>query len=127
MRIIKFSSTSQKDANNANTRLQTPKLADNNEPLTQDAIMDDNKNEPNQLDLYSQLSNWHESDNITMIIGGNTYTASKQQMISVLSYYIGMVKMREMSLLPGFGETPNTPNTSNTPNATNTPNRNIKK
>lgn len=85
------------------------------------------ENEPNQLDLYSQLSNCHDSDNITMIIGGNTYTASKQQMMSVLSYYVGMMNMRNMCNLNmnlNFGETPNTPNSPNTPNRSN---RNIKK
>lgn len=84
-------------------------------------------NPNNQMDLYSQLSNWHESDNITMIIGGNTYTASKQQMMSVLSYYVGMMNMRNMCNLNmnlNFGETPNTPNGPNTPNRSN---RNIKK
>ena len=70
------------------------------------------ENEPNQLDLYSQLSNCHDSDNITMIIGGNTYTASKLQIMGVLSYYVGMVNMRNMCNLNmnlNFGDTPYPP------------------
>lgn len=110
MKIIKFPNRVQDDVSD-NELLQTPM----------------NTNEPNQLDLYSQLSNCHDSDNITMIIGGNTYTASKQQMMSVLSYYVGMMNMRNMCNLNmnlNFGETPNTPNSPNTPNRSN---RNIKK
>lgn len=149
MKIIKFPNSTRvnmddlfEDISNAIDRFQNPKRAEitylptNNVKLTREAMVDDinnvansdyNKNVPNRLDLYSQLSNWHESDNITMIIGGNTYTASKQQMMSVLSYYVGMMNMRNMCNLNmnlNFGETPNTPNSPNTPKRSN---RNIKK
>ena len=149
MKIIKFPNSTRvnmddlfEDISNAIDRFQNPKGAEitylptNNVKLTREAMVDDinnvanpdyNKNVPNRLDLYSQLSNWHESDNITMIIGGNTYTASKQQMMSVLSYYVGMMNMRNMCNLNmnlNFGEMQNTPNSHNTPNRSN---RNIKK
>ena len=79
---------------------------DNSKPINS---RDTNNNTPNQMDLYSQLMHSRNSDTFTMIIGDNTYVASKQAMMSVISYYIGLMKMREMSLMPGFGEMPHPP------------------
>ena len=106
MTVIKFSNPGN---NNPTKSTPAPTFGSESQNIRPKYHNNPDNNPTNQMDLYSQLLHSRDSDKFTMIIGDNTYVASKQAMLSVLSYYIGMMKMREMSLLTGFGEMPHPP------------------